>query len=151
VDEETFALREQFRDAIRGAFYSLRDEDGGLQTFMFSAYVQWHLMIDHDDLPEPAQLAILKAVHDTIVKMLHIDPSSLQMAHAHTMVHSLIETYVDNEEEMDEDEEEDEADEMLAGFEADFGEWGKELQQFMEEQKEEPNGSDEEGPPTQDA
>lgn len=149
TDEETpDDQREQLREAIRGAFYSLAEEDKGLQTHMVAAYVEYYMAADHDDLSPQQQVGIIGLVHKAIVQMLHINPSSLQMAHAHAYIHALADTYLPDDDEEDEDE--DEPDVLLEESADDLAAWADELAQYMQEKQEE--GPDGEGDsPTDDA
>ena len=138
--EET---REQLREAIRGAFYSQAEEDKGLQTHMAASFVEFHMVADHDVLTLVQQLEIIGVVHTTILKMLHANPSSLQMAHAHAYIHALADTYSPDEE----DEDGEESDTLLEEAAPDLAEWSEELAQYMEEMKKE--DADGEGDPSE--
>ena len=143
--EDVDDTREELRDAIKGAFFSLAEEDGGLQTHMAASYVEWHMNVDHDQLDVVQQLAILRIVHQTVLKVLHADPSSLQMAHAHAYVHALAETYTED----DDDSDEEQPDTLLEDNAEDLEAWAAELEEYMREKKEE-DSNGEEGPATKD-
>lgn len=125
-EDDPLDTRESLRDAIRGAFYSLAEEDKGLATHMVAAYVEWHMTADHDLLSDQEQLTILAVMHQTILKMLHASPSSLQMAHAHAYVHALVDTYIASE-----DSEDETPDLLLDEHEDDLDQWADELAEFM--------------------
>jgi hypothetical protein len=136
--------REQLREGIRGAFYSLAVDDKGLHTHMVAAYVEYYMAADHEPLSPQEQVSIIGIVHTTILKMLHANPSSLQMATAHTIVHALADTYMSPE-----DDEEDEPDLLLEESADDLAAWADELNEFLKEQKED-DGDTKEGPPQED-
>lgn len=141
--EELDETRENLRDAIRGAFWSLAEEDKGLQTHMVASFVEYHMVADHDMLSPQEQVGVIGVVHTTVLKMLHANPSSLQMAHAHAYIHALAETYMP-----DEYEDDDEPDMLLEEAGEDLEAWAAELEQYMKEKKEDSDG--EEGPPAED-
>ena len=142
--EDLDDTREQLREAIRGAFYSLAEDDKGLQTHMVAAFVEFHMVADHDMLTVEQQVGIIGVIHSTVLKMLHANPASLQMAHAHAYVHALADTYLPSE-----DDEDEETDGLLEEATDDLAEWASELEQYMNEKKEE-EADGEDGPSTED-
>lgn len=147
MEEDAEETRENLRWAIRGAFDSLAEEDKGLQTHMAASYVEFYMTADHDSLSPQEQVSIIGLVHKTILQLLHANPSSLQMAHAHAYIHALAETYMPESGDDDDDDEEDQPDMLLEESKEDLDKWAAELAQYMEE-KEAPDG--EEGPPAED-
>lgn len=141
-EDDLDETRENLRDAIRGAFFSLAEDDKGLPTHMVSAYVEYYMVADHDELSPQEQVAIIGLVHTAVLKMLHANPSSLQMAHAHAYVHALADTYMPSD-----DEDDDEPDMLLEESADDLAAWADELNEYMKE-KEDTDGKD--GPPFED-
>lgn len=142
-EEDVKEARENLREAILGAFYSLAEEDRGLQTHMVAHYVQYYMQADHDPLSVQDQVNIIGIIHQTVLKMLHADPSSLQMAHAHAYVHALVDTYIASG-----DDSEEEPDTLLEEHNEDLDQWADELAEFM---KEGGNSDGEDGTPTEDS
>jgi len=136
--------REQLRDAIRGAFYSLAEEDKGLPTHMVAAFIEYYMTADHTTLTPQQQVGIIGIAHQAVLKMLHANPASLQMAHAHAYVHTLVDTYISEDSEDEED-----SDLLLEENAEDLAEWASELEQYMEEQEEKHGGEGPAGPSDQ--